>query len=113
LNCKLEISIAPTKAKLWKPAYSQVLIQKKIDRQGSWSEDPGRQTVRRLWWALDSIWSWDREKRTNQDRICLKSSVFSLEWKSCGEIAKGEVFVSFVIVMLQTSNQTISYRSKV
>jgi len=33
-NCNLEISTAPIKAKSQEPAYSQALIQNKINRQG-------------------------------------------------------------------------------
>jgi len=48
-NRKLEIS---TKAKLWEPAYSQALIQDKIDGQRVRSRESGRQTVRWLWWIV-------------------------------------------------------------
>ena len=47
LNCILEVSKAPTKAKSRKPAYSQALNQNKIDRQRSKSRESGRQTFRR------------------------------------------------------------------
>ena len=40
---KLEISTAPTKANLREPAYSQALIQNKIDRQQVRSSESGRQ----------------------------------------------------------------------
>ena len=40
----LEISTAPTKAKLWESAYSQALDQNKIDRQRPRSRESGRQT---------------------------------------------------------------------
>src|SRR6218665_1313962 len=46
--CKLNISTAPTKAKTWEPAYSQVLIQNKIDRQRVKTQRV-RQADRRLW----------------------------------------------------------------
>jgi len=48
VNCnrKLDISTAPTKAKLREPAYSQALIQNKIDGQWVRSRESGRQTVR-------------------------------------------------------------------
>src|SRR6218665_4203838 len=42
-NCKLEISTAHTKAKSRKPAYSQTLIQNKIDRQRIRFRESGRQ----------------------------------------------------------------------
>jgi len=42
-NRKLEISTVPTKVKLWEPAYSHMLIQNKIDRQGPRSRESGRQ----------------------------------------------------------------------
>jgi len=48
-NRKLEISTAPTKAKPREPAYSQALIQNKIDRHRVRSRESGRRTVRRLW----------------------------------------------------------------
>ena len=43
-NPKLDISTAPTKAKSWEPAYSQALIQNKIDRQRIRTRESGRQT---------------------------------------------------------------------
>src|SRR6218665_2287640 len=51
-NSKLEISTAPTKAKSREPAYSQALVQNKIDRQRVRSRESGRQTIRRLWWMV-------------------------------------------------------------
>ena len=42
VNRKLEISTAPTEAKLREPAYSQVLIQNKIDRQRVGFRESGR-----------------------------------------------------------------------
>jgi len=45
-NCKLESSTAPTEVKSWKPAYSQVLIQSKIDRKWVRSRESGRQAGR-------------------------------------------------------------------
>jgi len=45
-NRKLEISSVPAKAKSWEPAYSQVLIQSKIDRQRVRSRVSGRQAGR-------------------------------------------------------------------
>jgi len=48
-NRKLDISTAPTKARSWEPAYSQALIQNKIDKQRVRSRESGRQTVRWLW----------------------------------------------------------------
>src|SRR6218665_2930873 len=47
-NRKLEISTAPTKAKLREPAHSQALFQNKIDRQRVKS----RESARRLWWMV-------------------------------------------------------------
>jgi len=49
-NRNLEISTAPTKVKLQEPAYSQVHIQNKIDKQRVRSRV--RQTVRRLSWKV-------------------------------------------------------------
>jgi len=83
-NHKLEISTAPTKAESWEPAYSQVLIQYKVDRQRVKSRESGRQMA-----MVDVVWNWDwevgREKSMNQDRICWRA-VFS-------EIARGEVLL--------------------
>jgi len=42
-NRKLEISTAPTTAKSREPAYSQALVQSKIDRQGVRSRESGKQ----------------------------------------------------------------------
>jgi len=47
-NLRVEISTAPTKAKLWKPA----LNQNKIDRQRVRFRESSRQTVRWLWWMV-------------------------------------------------------------
>ena len=54
-NRKLDISTAPTKARLREPAYSQAPIQNKIDRQRVKSRESGRQTVRRLWWMVFGV----------------------------------------------------------
>ena len=54
-NRKLDISTAPTKARSREPAYSQALIQNKIDRQRVRSRELGRQTVRRLWWMVFGV----------------------------------------------------------
>jgi len=43
-NRKLKISTAPTNSKSWEPAYSQALIQNKIDRQRVRSRESGRQS---------------------------------------------------------------------
>jgi len=51
-NRKLEISRVPTKVKSREPAYSQALVQTKIDRQRVRFRESGRQTVRRLWWMV-------------------------------------------------------------
>src|SRR6218665_1403278 len=56
-NRKLEISKAPTKAKSREPAYSQALVQNKIDTQRVRTREQegwqaGRQTVKRLWWMV-------------------------------------------------------------
>src|SRR6218665_87052 len=48
-NSKLEISTVHTKVESREPAYPQVLIQNKIDRQLVRSRESGQQTVRRLW----------------------------------------------------------------
>ena len=57
-NRNLDISTAPTKARSREPAYSQALIQNKIDRQRVRSRESGRQTVRRLYIIMvDSVWS--------------------------------------------------------
>ena len=47
-NRKFEISTEPTKAKSRETAYSQALIQNKIDRQWVTSGESGRQIVRQL-----------------------------------------------------------------
>ena len=54
-NCKLDISTAPTKESSREPAYSQALIQNKIDRQRVSSIESGMQTVRRLWWMVFGV----------------------------------------------------------
>src|SRR6218665_1660614 len=73
LNRKLDISTAPTKAKSREAAYSQALVDKKIDRR---SQD---QTVRGLWWMVFELrrGGIGREKRIKLIRIgfLLKSSV--------------------------------------
>src|SRR6218665_3769052 len=51
-NRKLDISTAPRKARSREPAYSQAVIQNKIDRQRVRSIELGRETVRRLWWMV-------------------------------------------------------------
>jgi len=55
-NRKFDIFTAPTKGKLFEPAYSQVFIQNKIDRQRTRSRESGRlagrQTVRRHRWTF-------------------------------------------------------------
>ena len=76
-NRKLEIFTAPTKAKSREPAYSQGLVQNKIDRQRVDSESQAdSQTT-----MVDGVWRWDgeggRETRMNQDRICWRA-VFSV-----------------------------------
>ena len=65
----------PTKAKSREPAYSQALLQNKIDRYSG--SDPecqaltGRQSQTAM---VDGVWGCDgeggRERRINQDRIC-------------------------------------------
>ena len=50
-NRNLEISIVPTEAKFWEPAYLQALIQNKIDRQRVRSRESGR----RLWWMVFEV----------------------------------------------------------
>jgi len=52
-NHKLKISKAPQKPKLWEPAYSQVLVQNKIDRQQVRSREPGRQSDDYGGWCLE------------------------------------------------------------
>ena len=54
-NHKLEISTASTKAKSWELAYSEALIQNKIDRQWVRSRESGRQTGRWLWWMVFGV----------------------------------------------------------
>jgi len=44
-NRKLETSTAPTKAESREPAYSQALVQNKINRQRVRSRESSRQTV--------------------------------------------------------------------
>src|SRR6218665_2376168 len=51
-NHKLVISTVPRKVKSREPAYSQALIQNKIDRQQGRSRESGRQTIARLWWMV-------------------------------------------------------------
>jgi len=53
-NCKLEISTAPKKAKSREPAYSQALIQNKIERSKSW-ESGSRSDAK-----VDGVSSLDR-----------------------------------------------------
>jgi len=92
-NRRLKISTAPTKARSRGPAYSQALIQDKIDRQQVRSRASGRQTVRRVWWMdQDGVWSWDGEEGWEKRMNRLKSRVCSLGWKSCGERARGAVW---------------------
>src|SRR6218665_350021 len=76
-NCKLEISTAPTKAKSREPAYSQALVQIKIDRKRVRYIESGRQAVRQSGrqagrqsdgyggWCLELRWEGGREKRLN------------------------------------------------
>ena len=56
-NRKLEISTAPTKVKSREPAYSQALVQTKIDRQRVRSRESGREGGRQSdgygGWCLD------------------------------------------------------------
>ena len=66
-NRKLDISIAPTKARSREPAYSQALIQNKIDRVKS--RESGRQTVRRLWWMVFGVETWREVGGRGQIRI--------------------------------------------
>jgi len=56
-NSKLDVNTAPTKARSREPAYSQALIQTKIDRQRVRSRESGRQPVRQLhvWWMVFGI----------------------------------------------------------
>ena len=56
LNRKLEISTAPTGAKLREPAYSQALIQNKIDKQRVRSRESGRQADSQTA-MMDGVWS--------------------------------------------------------
>ena len=74
-NCKLKIS-TPTKAKSWELAYSQALIQNKIDRQWVRSRESGRQVIRRLWWKMFGVETGEggREKRMNQIRFVEEQS---------------------------------------
>src|SRR6218665_1766320 len=76
-NCKLEISTAPTKAKSREPAYSQALVQNKIDRQWVRSRESGRQASRQSdgygGWCLK--WRWggryrEKDKGLYWRRLC-------------------------------------------
>jgi len=58
-NRKLEISTAPTKAKSREPAYSQALVQNKIDRHRVRFRELGRQAGRRS----DGYGGWCLELR--------------------------------------------------
>jgi len=51
-NCKVEMSIAPTKVKSWETAYSQALHQNRIDSKGSE-------------WCLELRWGGRYGKRMN------------------------------------------------
>ena len=55
-NCKLDISTAPTKAKSREIAYSQALIQSKIERQRVRSRKSGRQADSPTA-MVDGVWS--------------------------------------------------------
>ena len=72
-NHKLDVYTAPTKAKSRESAYSQVLIQNKIDRQRVRSRESGKQADNQTA-MVDGVWSsgedGGREKRMNQDRTC-------------------------------------------
>ena len=61
---------------LREPAYSQTLIQNKIDRPRVRSRESGRQADSQTA-VVDGVWSWDgergREERVNQDRICWRA----------------------------------------
>jgi len=65
---------------LREPAYSQALVQNKIDRQWVRSRESGRQADSQTA-MMDGVWSLDgeggREKRMNQDKICWRA-VFSV-----------------------------------
>ena len=84
-NRKLKTSTAPTKAKSREPAFSQALIQNKINRQRVRSRESGRQTVRRLWWMVFGV-EMGRE-RMNQDRISWRAVFFEFGvkelWRAC------------------------------
>src|SRR6218665_2724748 len=68
-NRKPVISTAPTKARSREPAYSQALIQNKIDRQRVRSRESGRQTVRRLWWVVFGVETGREAGRRGQIKI--------------------------------------------
>ena len=75
-NRKLNISTAPTKARSREPAYSQALIQNKIDRQRVRPRESGRQTVRRLWWMLFGVETGRRQIRIGfVEEQCFKFGV--------------------------------------
>src|SRR6218665_2752375 len=59
----------PQKAKSEEPAYSQSLVQNKIDWQRVRSRESGKQTVRRLWWMVFAVETGTEvgEKRIQQE----------------------------------------------
>ena len=76
----------PQKAKSQEPAYSQALVQNKIDRQRVRSRESGRQTVRWLRWMVFGVETWREVGRKGQIRIgfveeqCFKFGVKEL-WR--------------------------------
>jgi len=62
----------PTKAKSQEPAYSQALIQNKIDKQRVISGESDRQKIRRLsWWTVFGVETGREVGRWEQMRIVL------------------------------------------
>jgi len=51
------------------PAYSQALVQNKIDRQPVRFRESGRQTVRWLWWMVFGVERWREVGKRGQIRM--------------------------------------------
>ena len=96
-NRELDISTASTKARPREPAYSQALIQNKIDRQRVTSRESGRQTVRRLWWMVLGVKTGREVGRRGQIRIgFVEEQCFKFEVKELWRDIKGRSFGEFV-----------------
>jgi len=87
--CKLEISNAPTR----EASYSQALNQNKINKHGSRSGELGRRAGGHpSWWMVFRVEMGWEVGEEDESAYLLKSSVFRFEWKTCGKIARGEVW---------------------